>query len=147
MDFSRSDGAAEVEAEATATAEAELQPAHLPPASPLAGGAVEAAGAALGERAASRRGASLAGELCSTFPVNWRIKAGTAAAPLGADADAAAGLITMEPPPPLPPGAALPLTTIVPNPPPPPSLSASCTTIVPPAPPPLARPAIALATP
>ena len=118
MDFSRSDGAAEVEAEVAAEAEAELQPAHLPPASPLAGGAAEATGAVLGEWAASRRGARLAGEFCSAFPVNWRIKAGTAAAPLGADADADAGLTTMEPPPPLPPGAASPLTTIVPNPPP-----------------------------
>ena len=36
MDFSRSDGAAEVEAEVAAEAEAELRPAHLPPASPLA---------------------------------------------------------------------------------------------------------------
>ena len=139
VDFSRSDGA---------EAEAELQPAHLPPASPLVGGAAEASGGALGEREASRRGVTLAGELCSAFPVtNWRIKAGTADAPLGVDADADAGLTTIEPPPPLLPGAASPLTTIVPNPPPPPPPSASCTTIVPPAPPPLARPAIALATP
>ena len=145
MDFSRSDGAAEVEVEVAA--EAELQPAHLPPAPPLAGGAAEAADDALGERAASRRGARLAGEFCSSFPVNWRIKAGTAATPLGADAADAVELATMELLPPPPPGAASPLTNIVPNPPPPPSLSASCTTIVPPAPPPLVRPAIALATP
>ena len=76
----------------TARRRAELQPA--PPAPPLAGGAAESGGA-LGSVAG--RGVTLAG-LCSAFPVtNWRIKAGTVDAPLGVDADADAGLTTIEP--------------------------------------------------